>query len=180
LILKSKGYERNIGFQDEMRAGLIPCTRRSWSKVGTRTINYQQNKYEWLYVYNVVFPFTGKCFTMFMPTVNKFCINLFWREFVKEYNEGEYLIVWDGAGFHQESDIEYDFLHFLKLPPYSPELNPAETLWKKYREFIANKHFESLDDMELELTKAFKYLEQNPLEVKSQTLFHWLKEIAEN
>lgn len=164
---------------DEMRAGLIPCVRKVWTKRGIRHMYDYQIKYEWVWVYNVVFPFTGKCFTMFFSTVNKECMKVFWEEFRKEYSDGKYLIVWDGAGFHQEEDYKgLDYISFIKLPAYSPELNPAETLWVKFREYIANECFNDIDALIFELEKAYWYIKNNPDGVKSQTLFHWIENLT--
>ena len=34
------------------------------------------------------------------------------------------------------------------LPPYSPELNPAEKIWAKYKREFSNKFYNSLEDVE--------------------------------
>jgi transposase len=40
------------------------------------------------------------------------------------------------------------------LPPYSPELNPAEKIWAKYKRAFSNKFYESLEDVEDYITQA--------------------------
>ena len=178
LIFKSS-FSVNIGFQDEMRIGLIPCTKRVWSKVGERPICEHQNKYQWFYIYNVIFPFIKECFTLFLPTVNVDCVKLFWDEFLKIHKDKKYLIIWDQAGFHRGlNKQEYPNLKFLSLPPYSPELNPAETIWPVYREFIANKCFSNIKELEDELIKAYWFIERNKDEILSRTQFEWIMEIS--
>jgi transposase len=39
------------------------------------------------------------------------------------------------------------------LPPYSPELQPAETLWTLVDEPIVNKHFPTIEDIESKVAK---------------------------
>jgi transposase len=34
------------------------------------------------------------------------------------------------------------------LPPYSPELNPAENIWEKFKQTLTNKFFSNLEDVE--------------------------------
>ena len=34
------------------------------------------------------------------------------------------------------------------LPPYSPELNPAEKIWAKYKRAFSNKFYKNLEDVE--------------------------------
>ncbi len=59
--------------------------------------------------------------------------------------KGRYaVVVMDGAGWHTD-DIADDFhnLSILKLPPYSPELNPIEQVWSWLRQHhLANRCFE--------------------------------------
>lgn len=41
------------------------------------------------------------------------------------------LVIMDGAGWHQQDlTDDFDNLTLLKLPPYSPELNPIEQVWQ--------------------------------------------------
>jgi len=173
--LKEKYSAVEIGFMDEMRVGLIPIVRKVWSEKGKRPVAQRQIKYEWLYVYSLVFPSSGNIFTLFISTVNVLTVQYFFNEFKKVCAKGNYLIVWDNAGFHQE--IEDSNFKFLGLPSYSPELNPVETLWPFYRSYIANKVFKSIDSLCEELIRANDYLIQNPDFVKSQTYFHWIKNI---
>ncbi len=53
----------------------------------------------------------------------------------------------DGAGWHLSKDLEVPAnVSPLRLPPYSPELNPVETLFSvlKHRHF-ANREFEDAE-----------------------------------
>jgi DDE superfamily endonuclease len=48
-----------------------------------------------------------------------------------------------------------DNLRLLKLPPYSPGLNPAEHVWDDLREtYFHNRVFESVDALEIHLDGA--------------------------
>lgn len=42
------------------------------------------------------------------------------------------------------------------LPPYSPELNPAEKMWDKYKREFSNKFYNSLEDVESFITNVVK------------------------
>ncbi|MCT7946917.1 transposase, partial [Shewanella septentrionalis] len=59
------------------------------------------------------------------------------------------LVIMDGAGWHQQ-DLADDFdnLTLLKLPPYSPELNPIEQVWQWLcQHVLANRCFSGYDDI---------------------------------
>ena len=55
------------------------------------------------------------------------------------------VVVMDGALWHQPS-LDQDNVTMLKLPPYSPELNPAEQVWQYLKQhWLSNRCFESYD-----------------------------------
>lgn len=87
---------------------------------------------------------------MISPNVNTVCFNIYLEELGKFLGERKAIIVMDGAGWHKSkalvipSNITITF-----LPPYSPELNPVERLWKFIKDnTIKNKIFNNLDDLE--------------------------------
>jgi transposase len=58
-------------------------------------------------------------------------------------------MVLDNGAFHkaQKLKIPENIVLFF-LPPYSPELNPAEKMWAKYKRQFSNLLFDSLEKME--------------------------------
>ena len=58
-----------------------------------------------------------------------------------------------------------------RLPPYSPELQPAEHLWPVLDEPLANQYFETLADLEHVVTERCRVL--NGDQLKPGTNFHW-------
>lgn len=50
----------------------------------------------------------------------------------------------DQAGWHTSEKLEVpEGIHLVPLPPYSPELQPAERLWPLVNEPLANQAFET-------------------------------------
>ncbi|MEB3281828.1 MAG: transposase [Lyngbya sp.] len=88
------------------------------------------------------------------------------------------LLVEDNAGWHRSqkvqipSGIEVEF-----LPPYSPELQPAERLWKLIDEPLVNECFESLDEIEELLIKRCNILSNMKEEIRNLTNYHWLDSV---
>ena len=69
-------------------------------------------------------------------------------------------------------------MRLVPLPPYSPELNPAEHLWEEIREkWFLNLVFHDLDGVEDVLEAALRKLEHDPARVASLAGFDWLKSI---
>jgi transposase len=60
-------------------------------------------------------------------------------------------------------------------PPYSPEVNPIESLWHHIREKgkFKNATFHSLEEVESWLVEVISKLDKDTL--KSITLFNWIK-----
>ena len=61
------------------------------------------------------------------------------------------------------------------LPPYSPELNPAENIWEEVREKgFYNRVFPDLDGLEDHLVEELRRLEDAPEITHSITAWPWL------
>ena len=59
------------------------------------------------------------------------------------------------------------------LPPYTPELQPAEHLWPLADETVANRPFASLDELADALDRRCSILTDDPAIIKANTNFHW-------
>src|SRR5215210_5638456 len=78
----------------------------------------------------------------------------------------------DSAGWHTAPNLAVpDGIRLVYLPPYSPELQPAEHLWPVLDEPLANQYFETLADLEHVVTARCRVLNRDQL--KLGTNFHW-------
>jgi hypothetical protein len=67
------------------------------------------------------------------------------------------------------------------MPPYSPEINPAEHIWDALREdCISNTVLASLDVANKALSKGFRSLESDPERMHSLTGFKWITSTSLN
>lgn len=68
----------------------------------------------------------------------------------------------DQAGWHKSKDLVVPHnIEILYLPPYSPELNPVERLWKHLKtNYIHNHVFDSLTQMMAVMVGAFGNLNE--------------------
>ena len=73
-----------------------------------------------------------------------------------EYKPDEFkIIVLDNGAFHKAKRLKIpNNIALLFLPPYSPELNPAEKIWKHYKRKFTNKFFINLDQISSFFTKT--------------------------
>ena len=85
--------------------------------------------------------------------------------------EHHVLLVEDNAGFHGGAPPEG--IEIVRLPPYSPELQPVERLWQLTDQTIVSKCFKSLEELLQIISKQCKLLETQRDRITKQTLFHW-------
>ncbi len=133
-------------FQDEMRFGLISNYRRSWSRVGERTVTANQQEYSNRYLYSAIDPINGDSFQYIgFSDVNAKVTKKFLDALQEEYKDYHILLIWDNAPFHRKKELhEIAGLTPIFLPPYSPELNPVERFYGEIRKITANRIFENI------------------------------------
>ena len=86
------------------------------------------------------------------------------------------LLIEDHGGWHGSQKVEIHARIIVDyLPPYSPELQPAERLWSLVDQPLVNEHFERVDEIEELLVKRCNILGEMKAEIKNLTYYHWLK-----
>ena len=63
------------------------------------------------------------------------------------------------------------------LPPYSPELQPAERLWTLVDEPLVNEHFETINEVEELLVQRCNVLREMEEEIRNLTHYYWLNSL---
>ena len=160
-------------FQDEARFGLKPTYRRVWAPIGRRPTAPSRARYEWSYVFATVHPETGTTHALILPVANTKAMQLYLDDFAASLpTDVVALLVLDGASWHRSLKLTVpDNLRLVFLPPYTPELNPAEHLWPLLREVTANQTFADIDALETRLAERCVWLSQHPSKVSSSTSF---------
>lgn len=147
-LKSNEGIDKPIKvfFQDEMRFGLISNYRRSWSKVGERTVIANQQEYSNRYLYSAIDPIEGSSFQYIgFSDVNANVTKKFLEALKKEYKDYHIVLIWDNAPFHRKKELhEIKGITPIFLPPYSPELNPVERFYGELRKVTANRIFEDI------------------------------------
>ncbi len=117
--------------QDEARVGQQGTLTRVRARTGSRPAAVRQTEYEWVYLWAAVEPSSGASVAMITPTVDTGLMNTFLAGLSATLAPDEHaVLVLDNAGWHVAKALEVPAnVTLLFLPPYSPELNPAERLW---------------------------------------------------
>lgn len=168
-------------FCDEMRYGLISNHRRGWSKSGKqRPLIPYGMEYEFGYIYIGINIETWELESLLLPEADSITTKVFIDYLREEYRDEEVIIIWDGAGFHRSWEVKgIEGVRFVRLPAYSPELNPVERLIEELRESTANKVFNNLEEVEEVLIEALKEYIDNRNKVESLCGFPWIKKQME-
>ncbi len=153
--------------------------RRRWCPYGERPEWIYEDNYEWLWVYVAVEPATGNSFCLYLPRVDSECLQIFAHRF-GEYVAGKRVgLVMDGSGAHRSTRVVWPAqVLTVSLPPYSPELNPVELVFRHLRAALSNQVFEDLNELESAISQALKHFWQHPEALRSLTGYPWWLQAA--
>jgi hypothetical protein len=161
---------------------LKPVRRRVWAPIGERPIALGHHRFDWLYVTAFVSPATGETFWYLSDGVSKPFFSALLETFAREAGAGvdrTIMLVLDNAGWHSEAGLNIPKgVRLVFLPPYTPELQPAETLWALVDEPIVNKHVEPIDELDTIIGGRCAALANEPDAIKSRAGFNWWPKIA--
>jgi transposase len=97
-------------------------------------------------------------------------MNLHLAEISRHVSSGAHAVVLlDGAGSHKlGGQLRVpDNMSLLRLPPYSPELNPVENIWQFLRQnYLSNRVYESYDAIVDACCAAWKALIDLPERIR--------------
>lgn len=134
-------------FQDEAGFGRINKPKYCWCMRGIRPTVPCHHIREFRYTYGAVEPQTGESFFLVLPYCNTDCMSVFLRELSVAYPNDFILMIVDGAAWHKSKGLQIPSnIELFPLPPYTPEMNPIEQIWKEIRKRgFRNEIFQTLD-----------------------------------
>jgi hypothetical protein len=121
------GVTRDAGvlLADELRLGLRGQVRRVLAPRGIDVTQRLQVKYEWAYLLLAVDPRAGTLRWCWLDRPRAAPIKEILADWALD------AVVWDGAGSHRAKLLADLPTIRVRLPPYSPELNPAERVFEE-------------------------------------------------
>ena len=169
-------------FQDEGRFGLLGAPRRCWAPKGVRPVVGARLERKYIYAFTAVSPHDGVTDSLVLPWVSAQTMSMFLAEIAERHADEFVVMVMDQAGWHIADELAVPRnMRIVFLPPYSPELNPAEHIWEALREdCFANTVFANLDAVESTLIGGLRAIEANPSRTQAQTGFQWITSISLN
>ena len=142
-----------IWFQDEMRYGEKTSVTRRWSLKASAPRQLKQIGFRNTHLYGALNPISGERVGLVNPGCNTEAMNIHLDLISQRIGPGRHaLLILDQAGWHESSKklVVPKNITLLSLPPYSPELNPVERLWRWIkRRYLANRLIKKDEDLEL-------------------------------
>jgi transposase len=108
------------------------------------------------------------------PRVTGDWLQLFLNSWHQETGGASVGVVLDNAPSHKKQAVQWpDGMTPLFLPPYSPELNPAEQVFRMLRHALSNRLFADEDDLEAAITLVMRHFWDHPEIVIRLTDYPW-------
>jgi transposase len=170
------GRRVRVWVQDEARIGLHDPPRRCWGLRGVRVVKPRQQEYEWCYVCGALEVVSGAAEFRLLPTVGLELTQGFLEQIAASDPDAHHVIIWDQAGFHfRPGDPRVPpRIHLLPLPPYSPELNPAEKLWDVLKDVLCNRVYAGIAALEQAACDALQPFLREAERVRALVGHGWL------
>jgi transposase len=145
-----------IGFLDETSPQATANTQRLWSferpTIYKNTTKLRANTFGF-------YALNGNSLIEFREHSKKEDVCQFLREVRYKNPEKEIIVILDNFSSHKAKDTVQcaeDFgIDLIYLPPYSPDLNPIEFIWKSIKRVISRKFIANLDHMKNLIRESF-------------------------
>ena len=142
---------------DESTFKLEPYITRGWFKVGSRPIKkYALNKSQKIHVFGALS--SKKRFIKLSDKINSKKFLAFVKRLKK--NVRKLCIVIDNGRWHLTKEVlsfvKKRNIIMIRIPPYSPEVNPIEQYWKNNKNYLATKSYFDKKCLVIEVKKALR------------------------
>jgi transposase len=153
---------------DELRLGLHGQVRRVLAPRGVKVVQRLQIEYRWTYLLLGVDPRSGHVRWQWLAR--------FRQEQLKPVLAGWGLaaILWDGAGAHRGKTLREVPTQRVFLPPYSPELNPAERVFEEIRRRVEGQLYPDLPAKQAVVEAYLQELAADPGRVQRLCGWAWV------
>jgi len=116
---------------------------------GVKPVCPFQQVFQYTYLFGAYSPITGEHFELELPYCSTETFQIFLDHFSAERPEVLKVMQLDNAPFHTAIDLVVpDNIILLFQPPYSPELNPAEKIWWRFKRGCVNKLFHNIEEVQ--------------------------------
>lgn len=167
--LKKKAIEedRVLLYVDEAGFYLLPKLGTTWAKRGQTPLLHEGCRYQHLSAISAISPAGDLVYQIQENNYKGENVVNFLKILLKTFNK-KLLIIWDGARIHADENVKSflrqdkeESVFLAKIPPYSPELNADEQVWKALKsDMLKNVVCKNLAQLKIKLQNAFQELQK--------------------
>jgi transposase len=132
-------------------------------------IQPQQIVFEWCWLYLAVDVREGRLFLCWQERLRSDCVGE-WKQ------AGIDALIWDNAPSHRSKVVRETGMSLGYLPPFSPELNPAERVFEEVRRWVEGVLYDSVSDKRAAVERYLCDLASDPSRVKRLASWRWIRE----
>jgi len=167
--LVEAGVVRGAGIvaADELRLGLRGQVRRVLAPRGVKVVQRLQLTYWWAYLLLAVDPRAGTLRWRWLERCRAGPI----RDTLAAWAPDA--VVWDGHGAHTATLLADLPTARVRLPPYSPELNPAERVFQEVRRRVEGRTYDAVADKQARADAYLAELAADPARVRHLCDWDW-------
>ena len=167
----AKRKNAQIFFEDESSFSMWGSLFYTWSRRGKQPVVKTTGKRRALKVFGVIDLFSGKLIYHSLDgKLNSETYVDFLKELLRKTRK-HIILIHDGARYHTSKQTKSlveskDRLSLFQLPPYSPDFNPIEGLWKKVKKAATHlMYFPDFEALTSAVEKSLSEFSTNPSEI---------------
>lgn len=146
---------------DQTKKSVQVEPRAAWFRRGTRPSVELSGQRDWTCLLGAITENGDRFFSRFEEYVTADHAKHFILALCEEFQE-DLIVVLDGAPYFRASSVTdlaaRDDLALVRLPAYSPELNPVEECWRQLKDALGNRFFDSLKELNTAIDTALDRL----------------------
>ena len=155
---------------DECSLCFSTTLRRAWIKTGEKTIIRTESEKKRQHYFGALNLVSGKHELIALDWQDTANITEALRELSGRYPQQKLCVVWDNARWHRSKELqkllgkgnEFEHIRLIWLPPYAPDENPEEHVWKIGKDAASNTVTPTFDGLKHTFESAvsnryFKY-----------------------
>jgi len=154
-----------------MRFGLWGQVRRRWGLRGVKIVQPKQIEYAWRYLVLAVDVIHLDLKWTWPDRMNQDHLIPIFEQWNLE------TVIWDGAPSHRGQAIGQLSMNRIFLPPYSPELNPAERIFEEIRRDIEGFAYPSIQAKQDRIHQFLRQLRTDKDRLASLVSWDWIREV---
>ena len=165
---KNNLQDKEVWFCDESGFAADMAPRKRWAVKGSRPVHYYRGDHLRTNLIGAVAPKSGELESLIISGSDTDVFQYF-LDYLKERTKNRPIsLVMDNASWHHANALKRGNIYPVYLPPYSPELNPIEELWKVIKDrFCYAIPPDDIEELQDRLQRILQKLFANKNEVKS-------------